>query len=254
LLAGLVDTLLILQDKNLGSRTDVYGTAVTEVQITTCTPRPWTPPPAPSRRPHTAESSESHRDEDYYHDMPDTSLEAASHPRFETTCTSSGRGETAGDVCFPRVTAERPESTLAKVIARLRHLDPVKLAYLRTSFVFAISILVTWTPSSINRVHNLIHPNDVSYGLNVASAIVLPLQGVWNAVIYFSTSWGLCKEEMQRTWLGGKVKAWLTLRAERAERAAGKERGVLGRGEINGMALELSSVRLGNVRAMRGSF
>lgn len=68
-------------------------------------------------------------------------------------------------------------------------MDPVKLAYLRTSFVFAISVLVTWTPSSINRVHDLIAKNGASFGLNLASAIVLPLQGVWNAVIFFSTSW-----------------------------------------------------------------
>lgn len=79
---------------------------------------------------------------------------------------------------------------------KLHHMDPVKLAYLRTSFVFAISVLVTWTPSSINRVYNLIYPNRISYGLNIASAAVLPLQGVWNAVIYFSTSWNLLHDEI----------------------------------------------------------
>ncbi|KAL8282871.1 hypothetical protein RB597_010226 [Gaeumannomyces tritici] len=81
--------------------------------------------------------------------------------------------------------------------AKLRHLDPVKLAYLRTSFVFAISVLVTWTPSSINRVYNLIYPDKVSYPLNLASAAVLPLQGVWNAVIYFSTSWKVLRQEWE---------------------------------------------------------
>ncbi|CAK7566159.1 MAG: hypothetical protein SEPTF4163_004095 [Sporothrix epigloea] len=85
-------------------------------------------------------------------------------------------------------------------------MDPVKLAYLRTSFVFAISVLVTWAPSSINRVYTLVHPARNSYGLNIASAAVLPLQGVWNAVIYFSTSWNLLRQETsqayaQRTWL-----------------------------------------------------
>ncbi|WYZ42385.1 hypothetical protein EsH8_VI_000084 [Colletotrichum jinshuiense] len=80
-------------------------------------------------------------------------------------------------------------------MARLQRLDPIKLAYLRTSFIFAISVLVTWTPSSINRVFNLIKPHEVSFGLNVASATVLPLQGVWNAVIFFMTSWTVFKEE-----------------------------------------------------------
>ncbi|KAH6619399.1 hypothetical protein B0J18DRAFT_467554 [Chaetomium sp. MPI-SDFR-AT-0129] len=89
---------------------------------------------------------------------------------------------------------------------RLAHLDPVKMAYLRTSFVFAISILVTWTPSSINRVYSLAYPKQASYALNLASAVVLPLQGLWNAVIFVATSWSLlkaeCSEFNRRGWFG----------------------------------------------------
>ncbi|KAK7752557.1 hypothetical protein SLS62_005525 [Diatrype stigma] len=91
--------------------------------------------------------------------------------------------------------------------ARLGRMDPVKLAYLRTSFVFAISVLVTWTPSSINRVHDVMRGAEVgsgsgsrnppSFGLNLASAVVLPLQGVWNAVIFFSTSSTALREEFR---------------------------------------------------------
>lgn len=94
---------------------------------------------------------------------------------------------------------------------RLRHMDPVKLAYLRTSFVFAISILVTWTPSSINRVYTLIYPNKASYGLNIAAAVVLPLQGVWNAVIYFTTSWKIFREEVEATRAGQRLLKFLHL-------------------------------------------
>lgn len=85
--------------------------------------------------------------------------------------------------------------------ARFGRMDPVKLAYLRTSFVFAISVLVTWTPSSINRVHDVWHPisdgHRPSFGLNLASAVVLPLQGVWNAVIFFSTSTNALRDEFR---------------------------------------------------------
>lgn len=95
--------------------------------------------------------------------------------------------------------------------ARLRHMDPVKLAYLRTSFVFAISILVTWTPSSINRVYTLIYPDKASYGLNIAAAVVLPLQGVWNAVIYFTTSWKIFREEVEATRGGRRLLRLLRL-------------------------------------------
>lgn len=126
-----------------------------------------------------------------------------------------------------------------QIKAKLRHLDPVKLAYLRTSFVFAISVLVTWTPSSINRVYNLIYPDKVSYPLNLASAAVLPLQGVWNAVIYFSTSWKILRQEWEdlcrRTpWLRRLVVAssvaW--------SRSAGKRKGG-GDGSVGGPALAI---------------
>ncbi|GAP83441.1 putative G-protein coupled receptor [Rosellinia necatrix] len=80
---------------------------------------------------------------------------------------------------------------------KFSHMDPVKLAYLRTSFVFAVSVLITWTPSSINRVHDIVRPNEFSYPLNLASAIVLPLQGLWNAVIFFSTSWLALRQEVR---------------------------------------------------------
>ncbi|KAG8157210.1 hypothetical protein KVR01_012918 [Diaporthe batatas] len=95
--------------------------------------------------------------------------------------------------------------------AKLRNMDPVKLAYLRTSFVFAISVLVTWTPSSINRVYTLVYPDQASYGLNIAAAVVLPLQGVWNAVIYFTTSWKIFREEMEATRVGLRMLEFLHL-------------------------------------------
>ncbi|KAI3328860.1 hypothetical protein HD806DRAFT_519240 [Xylariaceae sp. AK1471] len=81
--------------------------------------------------------------------------------------------------------------------SKFSHMDPVKLAYLRTSFVFAVSVLITWTPSSINRVHDIVKPHEFSFGLNIASAIVLPLQGLWNAIIFFSTSWPALREEVR---------------------------------------------------------
>ncbi|KAB5540272.1 hypothetical protein GE09DRAFT_969888 [Coniochaeta sp. 2T2.1] len=76
--------------------------------------------------------------------------------------------------------------------------DPIKRAYLRTSFLFAVSVLVTWTPSSINRIRGMFHP-DSPYAYNVGTATVLPLQGVWNAVIFFVMSWKILRESV-RDW------------------------------------------------------
>jgi hypothetical protein len=98
-----------------------------------------------------------------------------------------------------------------RFLRKLRNLDPIKLAYLRTSFVFALSILITWTPSSINRVYSFVHPKSTSYWLNLASAVVLPLQGLWNGVIFSATSWTVLKEEV----LAFKTRHWVSSDSQR---------------------------------------
>ncbi|KAM7212910.1 hypothetical protein V8F06_011716 [Rhypophila decipiens] len=77
---------------------------------------------------------------------------------------------------------------MRRVISRFAIEDPVKRAYLRTAVLFALSVVVTWIPSSINRIRGLIYP-DSPYPYNVATAAVLPLQGLWNGIIFFVTSW-----------------------------------------------------------------
>jgi hypothetical protein len=47
-------------------------------------------------------------------------------------------------------------------------------------------------PSTVNRVYSLVHPDHPLYVLNLISALVLPLQGFWNAMIYIATSWSQC--------------------------------------------------------------
>ncbi|KAK0715953.1 hypothetical protein B0H67DRAFT_255128 [Lasiosphaeris hirsuta] len=73
--------------------------------------------------------------------------------------------------------------------------DPVKRAYLRTATLFALSVLVTWVPTSIHRVHGVIYGTS-PYGYHLATAALLPLQGVWNAIIFFTTSWTVLRESV----------------------------------------------------------
>jgi hypothetical protein len=129
-------------------------------------------------------------------------------------------------------------------VAKLGGLDPVKLAYLRTSFVFAISILITWAPSSINRVYTLVYPQRFNFGLNMASAVVLPLQGVWNCVIYCATSWYVLLEEMRD--LEGRVMG----RGKRERGLGGGFDGFDGR-RRRGRGFELSP-RVSTMRVVRG--
>jgi len=92
------------------------------------------------------------------------------------------------------ITAQTHRS-IQRVADRFKIHDPIKRAYLRTSFLFALSVLVTWIPSSINRIRGMFY-SDSPYSYNVGTATVLPLQGVWNAVIFFVMSWKVLRESI----------------------------------------------------------
>ncbi|AEO56778.1 hypothetical protein MYCTH_2302067 [Thermothelomyces thermophilus ATCC 42464] len=66
-------------------------------------------------------------------------------------------------------------------------------SYTKCALLFFTAMLVTWIPSSANRVYSVIHPGKALLPLEYMSASVLPLQGFWNAIIYCVTSWGACK-------------------------------------------------------------
>jgi len=66
------------------------------------------------------------------------------------------------------------------------------VSYCKCALLFFIAALVTWVPSTVNRVVTLVHPDDKIFALNYASGLVLPLQGFWNAIIYIFTSLPAC--------------------------------------------------------------
>ncbi|KAL8868342.1 MAG: hypothetical protein Q9198_008212, partial [Flavoplaca austrocitrina] len=84
------------------------------------------------------------------------------------------------------------------------------IKYTKVALLFFTSLCITWVPSSINRIYDLAHPNEVSYALNFISAIVLPLMGFWNGVIYFATSRAVCAailRDLMERWAPGKRSA-----------------------------------------------
>jgi hypothetical protein len=60
--------------------------------------------------------------------------------------------------------------------------------YARVALLFFFALLVTWIPTSVNRLYGLVQPNEVNFPLNYAASFVFPLQGFWNAIIYIITS------------------------------------------------------------------
>lgn len=76
------------------------------------------------------------------------------------------------------------------MVHRSGGIDPNKAAikYCKCALLFFLALVVTWVPSTFNRIYTILRPGDVIFGLNIAAAIVLPLQGFWNTVIYTATS------------------------------------------------------------------
>jgi hypothetical protein len=78
-------------------------------------------------------------------------------------------------------------------------------SYAKVSLLFFTAMLVTWIPSTANRVYSVVNPGYISPSLQFASAFVLPLQGFWNAVIYITTSWCACRNFFSGSLLTSKV-------------------------------------------------
>lgn len=76
-------------------------------------------------------------------------------------------------------------------------------SYTKVAILFFTAMLVTWIPSSANRVYSVMNQGSMSPPLQFASAFVLPLQGFWNALIYMTTSWKACRTFFTSNPFGG---------------------------------------------------
>lgn len=105
----------------------------------------------------------------------------------------------------------RPVTTARR---RTYEVNNAAWAYTKCALLFFTALLITWIPSSANRVYSFVHAKSSSPPLEFMSAFVLPLQGWWNAVIYVVTSWNACKN-LKHDWR-------LTRRPSVAELVIGK--------------------------------
>ncbi|KAL9598176.1 MAG: hypothetical protein Q9219_004673 [cf. Caloplaca sp. 3 TL-2023] len=77
---------------------------------------------------------------------------------------------------------------VTREVARKETTNPGAWLYARVAFLFFLSMVIIWLPSSANRVYALVHPSRINYPLNYASALVLPAQGFLNVIVYMVTS------------------------------------------------------------------
>lgn len=94
--------------------------------------------------------------------------------------------------------------------------NTVAWGYTKCAILFFVSLLITWVPSSVNRVYSLAHPGLISIPFTYASAVVLPLMGFWNFVIYVTTSWAACKLLADSIFGGGMARAAAARRLSRS--------------------------------------
>lgn len=73
--------------------------------------------------------------------------------------------------------------------------------YPQYALLFFVALICTWIPSSVNRAYVLVHPDTHSFSLNFLESLVLPSQGLWNALIYINTTRPVCRRFL-RVFMG----------------------------------------------------
>lgn len=151
---------------------------------------------APSRDQNVSYSVTISADVNARSSFDDDDLEAADSPTTIAAVQSSPqepkRARIMSDV---GMNAVAPTSSTPNLQARRRNYETnnATWSYTKCALLFFSALLITWIPSSGNRVYSLINRGEVSPALSFATAFVLPLQGFWNGLIYIVTSWAACK-------------------------------------------------------------
>lgn len=85
--------------------------------------------------------------------------------------------------------------------------DNAAWSYTKCALLFFTAMLITWIPSSANRLYSLTHDRSTSVPLEFMSVLVLPLQGFWNCLVYVTISWTACKNLFHDMWLAARATA-----------------------------------------------
>ncbi|KAH8652494.1 hypothetical protein BX600DRAFT_96104 [Xylariales sp. PMI_506] len=133
--------------------------------------------------------------------VPNEPARSGNGPAYSVTITSSIRNNRDSQIlsAAPNVkhaTILEPPTTARGRGQRRRNnyeANNAAWSYTKCAILFFTAILITWLPSSANRVYSVVHTGEISVPLEFMSALVLPLQGFWNAVVYVTTSWSACK-------------------------------------------------------------
>ncbi|EED17033.1 cAMP receptor-like protein, putative [Talaromyces stipitatus ATCC 10500] len=151
---------------------------------------------------HSNDSNGSNSSSSNYNIDPNGNTNDNSHitayPSYSVTI---GRGD---EFPLPPSAPSTVGSTSVKIAATPSRRTPridissAAFAYCKYAMLYFVALIVTWVPSTINRVYSLFYPDQVVFGLQFVSALVLPLQGFWNSIIYIAVSWATVMDLIDR--------------------------------------------------------
>ncbi|KAF9735215.1 hypothetical protein PMIN06_008975 [Paraphaeosphaeria minitans] len=124
----------------------------------------------------------------HHEDGPRTGYKATAF----STCRAPGRGAKRSQ-SFP--TEHNPNRRRTTAMEG----NAAAWGYFKVAFLMFAALFIVWVPSTVNRLQQFIDKEHSLFGLNLASALVLPLQGFWNSMIYISTTWPECKRALADT-------------------------------------------------------
>ena len=137
--------------------------------------------------------------------------ECAPNPMDAAYVASGGKHSNSSDTSSnPKgysvnITSARPslphkQSSQQYKLKAAKEANRAAFGYAKVASLFFVSLLVTWVPSSINRVYALIYPGSIPLQYAYAAGVVLSLMGFWNAVIYIATSHRACRMLFSGVW------------------------------------------------------
>lgn len=109
-----------------------------------------------------------------------------------TTVTVGSPVQVTEDDCELRKTSSAGQAGVRRRNNAAMDANTAAWGYAKVAMLMFVALFIVWVPSTVNRVYSLVHPDHPLYVLNLMSALVLPLQGFWNAMIYIATSWSQC--------------------------------------------------------------
>ncbi|KAL8917206.1 MAG: hypothetical protein Q9208_008108 [Pyrenodesmia sp. 3 TL-2023] len=152
------------------------------------------PPPSPSSSSPTQPTN--YFDKDFDRSDDGNAAEFGEHKPYSVTITAPPTHKPTTDL-----------RQLTRQEALLASSNPGAWLYARVAFLFFVSMVIIWIPSSVNRVYALAHPDRINYPLNYISALLLPAQGIFNCIVYVVTSRTAVKQ-FGRSLVGHEGMAW----------------------------------------------